>query len=518
MYGTVLENNKDEAADLYVYRVAEYKAIQIGKVSRILKETAVDCILHYEQNNFTYDKMKDKLNEDITQELSTGKIINDFKVGDLDYSPACDYMECEYKNKCRPNKKITDDDVNTGTYNEAFIYVNAEKISQRIRMLMKESFFYERDQFIKMIQTPKEYPEIQIYAVLSQMIEDENEFIQDRYGRSGHLVNIGDYYLFQPLELTDKNISIYDRSVPIDYKHNKITIELDKKQTKAPIVEAEGEKEVLVIEIPFIQDLKRDYDLAIQYFKEPKVERGDDNWYKHCGIVMKKMAIEEKVSLEYLIELLIDHILDLLLYKEKLELMNYLYSLKRIEERSFEWHAKQYFNRNAFKTQGITGYILYDLDKMKVMKLSGNKWVEAEYTDTVKLFKLPELEKPIDINKCNRIVGFLGYEKHFKYLVFKTKDMTASRDTGARCDEAGKTKTLGILNTILGEEKYTKDNTKLQKDESGKKVLKEAVGLQELCVIEEFTLRYFNKTRPDKKYFFTPELALYFELYKIHAK
>jgi hypothetical protein len=42
MYGTILDDNTEEAADLYVYRVAEYKAIQIGKVTRVLKETAID--------------------------------------------------------------------------------------------------------------------------------------------------------------------------------------------------------------------------------------------------------------------------------------------------------------------------------------------------------------------------------------------------------------------------------------------------------------------------------------------
>lgn len=517
MYGTLLENNKEESADLYVYRVAEYKAIQIGKVSRLLKETAVDCILNYDQTNFTYENMKNQLNEDITQELSTGTTLSQFKVGDLDYTAACDYMQCEYS--CRPTKEITEKDTNLGTYSEAFVYMNAEKISQRIRMLMKEGYFYKRDIFVKMIQTPKEYPEIQIYAVLSQMIEDENEIIEDRYGRMGHLVNIGEFYLFQPLELTDKNVSIYDRSVPIDYKHNKITIELQKPQGKVPLVEAEGEKEVLAFEIPFIEDLKRDYNLAIEFFKETKVPRGDDNWYKHCGIVMNKMAVEEKINLQDLVEFLIDHILDLLLYKEKVELMNYLYSLKRINEGTFEWNAKQYFTRNSMENQGITGYILYDLGEMKVIKLIGNKWIEAEYTDVNKLLKLPELEKPLDKSQYGNIVGFLGYEKHYKYLVFKTKDMSAPRDTGARCDEAGKTKTLTVLNSILGEQKYTKENTKIQKDESGKNVIKEAIGLQELCVIEEFTLRYYNKTRKDgKKYFFTPEMAIYFELYKIYAK
>lgn len=53
LYGTLLENKEEESADLYVYRIAETKAIQIGKVTRLLKETSVDCLLNHEQTNFS---------------------------------------------------------------------------------------------------------------------------------------------------------------------------------------------------------------------------------------------------------------------------------------------------------------------------------------------------------------------------------------------------------------------------------------------------------------------------------
>jgi hypothetical protein len=112
----------------------------------------------------------------------------------------------------------------------------------------------------------------------------------------------------------------------------------------------------------------------------------------------------------------------------------------------------------------------------------------------------------------------MGYEKNNKYLVFKTKDILSKRDTGARCDEAGKTKTLEILNKIIGEEKYTKENTKIIKGDD-KNVIQEAMGHTELCVLQEFILRYFDRIRKDgKKWFFTPEMAIYHKLYTIHVK
>jgi len=42
------------------------------------------------------------------------------------------------------------------------------------------------------------------------------------FNRLGHLVNIENYYLFQPVELNDKNISVFDRRNPIDYKRQEI--------------------------------------------------------------------------------------------------------------------------------------------------------------------------------------------------------------------------------------------------------------------------------------------------------
>ena len=132
--------------------------------------------------------------------------------------------KCSYS--CKPTKKINDEDVILDTYSETFIMMNTDKIIQRIRNLMKDRFFYKKHELISMINVVKSYPLVQINAALNQLVEDKNEFISDKYGRIGNLVNIGDLYLFQPLELNDKHISIYDRSVPIEYKRPSLSYEV----------------------------------------------------------------------------------------------------------------------------------------------------------------------------------------------------------------------------------------------------------------------------------------------------
>ena len=527
MYGTILQDNKEEAADLYVYRVAEYKAIQIGKVSRILKETAVDCIINHDQTNFTQEIMNATLKEPITQILSNGMTLNDFKIGDAPFSPACDYMaSCNYS--CRPDANIDENNLNEDTYDEKFIMMNSEKILQRIRMLMKESFFYKKDTFLKAIRTPKEYPYVQIYSALTQLIEDNNEFIVDKYGRNGRLINIDEYYLFQPVELRDKNISIFDRSVPIDYKHTMINFEI-KKNIVQPVIEKRNVDAAIISEQPLrfqegkkiIDEMNINLNISKEFTKQTKVPRGDDNWYKHCGIVMKRMAKEyPETRGDMLIQLLIEHMIDLLLFEEKLEVMNYLYSLDTIKTGTFEWFAKDYFDKNTIVTKNLQAMVMYKLNKRIVMILNANnKWVQAEPEDEREIAMSKEGKDFLyfNVDGYNKIVGFIGYEKSNRYLVFKTKDMTSKRDTGARCDEAGKDKTMKKINEIIGEIKYTNENTKLEKDSNGN-IIRESIGHTELCVIQEFILRYFDEIKKDgKKWFLTPEMAIYFKLYNVNV-
>jgi superfamily II DNA or RNA helicase len=234
LYGTILDNSEEESADLYVYRVAETKAVKIGKVTRLLKQTAVDCIINHDQTKFTPENFQTKKeNNNVEQELSDHKVINDFEIGDKDNSATCDFMECEFK--CLPNIIIKDSELNTDTYNETFMLVNSDKIIQKIKLLMKMRYFYKKKNLFEEINIPKKYPNEQIYSALTQMITDNAEYITDKYGRTGYLVNIGDYYLFQPSELNYKNISVYDRSVPINYKHNMVKFKIKADATKSVI-------------------------------------------------------------------------------------------------------------------------------------------------------------------------------------------------------------------------------------------------------------------------------------------
>jgi hypothetical protein len=543
MHGTILgKENIEEAADLYVYRVAEFKAIQIGNITRLLKESAVDCIINQEQQFFTQEIMDANLKTPVKQILSNGMHLDNFKVGDAPFSPACDYMaKCDYS--CRYDKDIDESRlVNEDTYNENFIMNNSEKILQRIRMLMRESFFYIKDNLIASINTPKEYPRTQIFAALTKLIDDNNEFIVDKYGRNGRLINIGEYYLFQPIELRDPNISIFDRSVPIDYKHEMINFEISENISKqaadkrkgAPKasakVSSESEESENIEGKKIIGEFNVNFEITDRYQKNKlgRVERGDDNWYKHCGVVIKKMSRVFRVPSTILIGFVVAHMIESLLYEEKINVMDYLYSLDTIVENSVEDYAKKYFEKNSIKTQNFQSIILYNLNKRNILILNErNKWVEAGPEDQREIAMSEEAKQELvfDKAKFNRVVGFIGYEKNNKYLTFKTKDIESTRDTGARCDESGKEKTIKKLEMFL--DKATFDSLvlrpKLNKDneivvDKDDNAVEEMIGHSEMCVLLELVLRYLNSSnlkKDNKKYFVTPELAIYYKLYKV---
>ena len=561
LYATLLENNEEEAADLYIYRVAEVKALQIGRVSRVLKENAVDCIINHEQANFTQENFREFLKAPVKQILSSGQVIDEFPVGDAPYSASCDYMktcdyECNTGGELVANFKASPEGGNLDTYNEIFILVNSDKIIQKIKQLMKERYFYKKKDLFARIKTPKDIPDIQIYAALTYLIDDNNEYIIDKYGRTGYLKNIGDYYLFQPSELNYENISILDRSMPIDFKRSMIHFDVRKDLVnyviqekreleppikakakpavakKASILEEEEEddgglKEEEMIPLSkekekkpvkrladgnhearqvakhgmavegakrILKEMEENYDLANHFArKEPKVPRGDDNWYKHCGIVMRKM-VQSGVPAKDIMHFLIEHLVDFLTYKEKFDILQYLYTKEVIDETTFEFKVKGCFDEKMILNKGVTGIILFNGDVRSVLVFNRGKWVAAETEDINDL--APAIKKKYfdEPRQFNTNVGFIGTDKT-GIFVFKVKDILNTRNTGARCDEAGKAKTIKLLNIIIGHEEYAKENTK-------------GMVQQELCALQEFTLRLYNLQRKDNLvWFLDPEMA-----------
>ena len=495
LHGTILdsEHEREEAADLYVYRLAELKAVQIGQISRLLKEISVDCLLNFDQTGFTEEQM----NQTVIQNLSSGKTIN-YKVGDKPFSSTCDYQEkCAYT--CNPTKEIADKDVVLDTYSEQFIMMNTDKITHKIRLLFKERFFYRKVELVAHINAVRKYPLVQINAALNQLVEDKNEYISDKYGRMGNLINIADMYLFQPLELTNTHSSILDRSVPLDFKHDTIAFNIQQSNISKSIL-SEGVQQVNTDETVLIK-IEKLYETAIS---KHVIKRGEDDWYKFCSAVINEM-MKEGTAIETLHEFIIAHIIEELNFDECMIVLNYLNSLTKDTHTVFTRLVENYFNLLIISRGNLKGLLLHNNGKQQlvVKTLDDSHWHLAKNEDyfdlTPNIREMTERLLPAQ-SKLNKFVGFMiSFKKN--YMVFKVKDISKPRDKGYRCDQTSKKNVITLLNNIIGRDKYQ---------------FNISVSHTHLCILQEFYLRLYNKEKKDGKvWFLTPSEAVIINIEKV---
>ena len=612
LHGSILTKTPDvEAADIYMYRLSERKARYIGEVSRVLKENAVDCLLNIEQTNFTEEKFDEKLNDEpVPQILSSHSpetntnIVIQYKIGDKNYSAVCDYMECVFS--CKPGMNESQIGSRKDIFTDAIITMNTDKIIQRIRDIFQEKFFYKRtahgekiqdisSDLISTINYNKKYPIEAIDIALTQLIEDKNEYIRDKYGRYGRLVNIGSYYLFQPLEIDNPIIPIRDRQKPVDFKREKIIFKPNKEQNYF-----DEFKKSYISSIQQSQAQPRDEseieseDELFKYFstvkKEPKAfikakkqfneankqniyKRGNNDWYYNCGnILEKKLSF---IPQELLQRLLLSHILEELNIEETLSILNYIISSKRretIAERNenpqkyaFDELLEEYYENNILRSRnGMEGMLLINMDgtyQLFIKDTKLNMWKPAGPTD-IEYFKKDISDKnAITVeNPLNNYIGFITSikRKDFSSLIFKTKKIAADKGKGkgkgklfassiaSRCDQAGRATTEKNISEMLKSPKineiidalpelkrdeYLNYDIEKRTNKDGDIIpLTDYVLLQlfinrislnnsiplsvsnkrdtneiELCILQEFILRYYDTIGQDgKRWFLTP--------------
>jgi hypothetical protein len=408
------------------------------------------------------------------------------------------------------------------TLKESFIEMNKTKIITKIKNAFKDRFFYKKQDLIAVINMPKPYPLVQIYSAMTSLMEDKNEMLMDKYGRSGSFVNIGDYYLFQPNELVNPFLSIYDRSVPIDFKQKsipwqtkveveaqtKVEVEAVKEQEAQTKVEAAPLQEALTL----TQQLHEKYNWALQTFRDASltVKRGDDNWYKHAGVSMRKLKAMFGIPDELLVQMLVEHIVDLLNYEEKRELLSLLYSPdKRSDMRSNDelmTMIKTYIESQWIQIKNLKMIALYSAPTQKhIVLLDPQRGVVDAQPEDIRDYEIYMKNKDMDKRGAmHSIVGFIGFENNNQYLVFKLKQTAQKRNTGARCDEAVKSRKVQMLNDIFDEKDKFVERVISEEEKARGIVSTKSLVQAELCSFMEFVLRYYQHIgKHEKQWFIT---------------
>jgi Helicase conserved C-terminal domain/Type III restriction enzyme, res subunit len=504
LYTTRLPPNEDnvelESLDLYMYRKAETKAIQMGRITRVLKENAVDCLLNYEQNNYTHANMKANGVGYVRQILSDGTLIKKFPVGDKPYSVNCDYMkQCEYV--CVPynNKNEYKFDVNDRTYDEHYIKMNTGSLQKKIVEIFKNGYFYNYENLYRILLRGKSYSELQIYYALNSIIEKKIE-LMDKHGRPGYLVNVGEYYLFQPKELQNLNLSVYDRVHPIDYKRNKLNIKLNDKFIK-PLEEAnEDELKQPVVDDFLMKKLVKCYKYVESYYENPNqvINKEDENhFYRYSG---QSLYLLSKVFPDYkdLYQLAMECIIDMLSYMEKVSLL-YCYINNQIPPLISDY-VDNYFKKTFIPIEDNNIYVLYRWNTLdKKFELSPKLLTSTnEVQDTLSYDVEIALQEALNVHKDNikkmenRIIGFVSYDVKKNDYYYKMIDLNNKRNTGRFCYQKTKKDVIKDINEIIPVDIL---------EELSKEPLYNKFSKEQYCVLLMLTTKILNYERPDKTWY-----------------
>jgi hypothetical protein len=285
-------------------------------------------------------------------------VLTDYKE-DCNYSCASSFHE--------PGNKLT----------MPYLTSHMNETIRQIKFLFSKNYVYTREELIQEIPM---IPEEKMDYCLSYMIENKIP-VYDRFNQQGFIINIGEYYMFQPPELPSL-IPTYERRIPMAYVHDSIIVQPFKKQ-------------VYKIDIPqLIERLQKSFTLSSKEItKQLRAAENDLLMYSVFDQLYKKLLTsdldlsnwkEDKTKI--MIHFLMDRLNDI----ECLELGMYLHEKRDLDD--FEQKLKEYYKKLkvgniyilwsysdakiSYYTEEWTEYIHYNYPKLQLYKLDADKNID----------------------------------------------------------------------------------------------------------------------------------------------
>jgi hypothetical protein len=297
VYKYVVSLEKGLSSEEELYRKAEQKYLLIKKLERAMKEVSIDCPLNLQANIFKeeikeYDKCGEKGKQECPQICDFTKC--DFK---------CDNMKINaeyYDPERKIYKKIDKNNLDITTFTTGFAKTEIEYCKKKIKELYIIGFMYTLGDIISYVKNSYSedrrdlFDEFFVYKALNDLIPiTENEInsysdtIFDKNNRTGYLIFVDRYYLFQPFD-QNEDVPIYYRTKymkpitqPIslfNYIKNTETYKnyKDKKMVEEEIL-SESEKD------------EYDFDSVMEYY-----DNREEN--KYVGIIEKDKSRKKNIE------------------------------------------------------------------------------------------------------------------------------------------------------------------------------------------------------------------------------
>jgi hypothetical protein len=210
LVNTFGEGEDTETADLYMYRNAMSKAMQVGRVTRVLKRYALDCNLN--RDAIIVAGLESQRHVD-----AQGSVREEVSINDTPFTNVCDWIEtCEYD--CAKPVEISDEKMNLSTYDEFAVRWRESELKTAIRKLFekREQPVFQLPEILDMMSA---VPARAISGLLSDIVGNQS-FRLTISGIEGYIVYRNGYYMFQPDYLGDVRIPLALRVAEVPVKRD----------------------------------------------------------------------------------------------------------------------------------------------------------------------------------------------------------------------------------------------------------------------------------------------------------
>ena len=474
------KEKETEMIDTHFYRIAEDKDKKIKVVERILRKSAVDCVLN---KNGNYIDTK----ETVKMITSTGEK-KEIKLGDDPYSRNCLYDEsCDFKCYWEPGNK--EYKINTDTYNIRFAKTDMEKAKRIIKNLYRKDYIYSLERILNNIQNQtKGLDNLFIYQAIQELIDNPNEYLYDRFGRQGNLIYRGRYYVFQPSDFSYNESPVYYKKTPLIEKKKEHYFDMEMLNKKNSILQQE------IANIMAVKLKDKDF-LSVQEME--------------ISELFDKIKDESPFKLEICIEIVLDRLIKPLKIYFIKELLNQYYENKMKWTNDIQLLFEKYFSENLiYKNRDVNYGKSNNKSLGEIVGFTINKEYYC-YNKESKIFSicLKDFEEKIKINmqlrtaskkikyNYNNIVGYMEDWKS-KEIIFKILDLTKNSGT----------LTMNLKKSKRSEVKGRRCNTFKINDlknifEKLNLPFKET-NIKDLCITLEYYLRLYDKEKKDNKKWF----------------
>jgi len=210
LINTFEEDQDTETADMYMYRNAFKKAVDVGRVTRVLKRYALDCNLN--RDAIIVSGLSNQRHVD-----SQGLIRENVNINDTPFTNLCDWIEtCDYK--CAKPVVFDPEKMDMSTYDEYAVRWRETELKSAIRKLF-EGGEQPEFQLADIMDAMSDVPHRAISGLLADIVGNRGFRLRVK-GIEGYIVYRNGYFLFQPDYLSDIRIPLALRVADVPVKRD----------------------------------------------------------------------------------------------------------------------------------------------------------------------------------------------------------------------------------------------------------------------------------------------------------